>query len=485
MSKRKKEEISDFLGYLDNISEEYLNELYEKVEDKMDFLDKKNNIYLSYNIKILKEATLLSSREIEEIEQVIKGNIPNNISDKLMDSIIFFDKYGDKKYFISKDIKDLVKEINTKEYDSDKKLMNVLFYIEANGVIKINRLIKLVKDTGIDITKSEIKDMLEQFNYYIKDDVIYFAEELYKSGLGTKLLKEKEKLPYKTYSQFELFMLTPMIVNSVYYDKIHDFMSKKVKDEDRLQHITDMLITIVRMFDDYKDTVLFALDNNKIKLPQKTLEKLFDILEDASLFYPKWILNGEILGGNSEYEDFNELTCDEKIDIYVEQYMMINGVIELDKMIEILEYHDIKKERKELIKIIKKHDGIDVYKNYICFSGMEGMIKEILSSKRIKEYKIIENPNELIDELEYGEQKIKDICLKYGVEEYAQKGIFCFMNYGTFNRDMLNSILIENKNVFTKNIINNLYKELLKLSKDIRTWIYNGYTENEVKLLKK
>lgn len=52
-----------------------------------------------------------------------------------------------------------------------------------------------------------------------------------------------------------------------------------------------------------------------------------------------------------------------------------------------------------------------------------------------------------------------------------------------FDKELLNRFLMENFSILPKTILDSLYKELLKVSKDIRSWKYNGYTENEMKLL--
>lgn len=75
---------------------------------------------------------------------------------------------------------------------------------------------------------------------------------------------------------------------------------------------------------------------------------------------------------------------------------------------------------------------------------------------------------------------MKDICLKYGISEETSERILAFMTYVFFDKELLNSFLIESFSILPKTILDSLYKELLKVSKDIRSWKYNGYTENEI-----
>lgn len=65
-----------------------------------------------------------------------------------------------------------------------------------------------------------------------------------------------------------------------------------------------------------------------------------------------------------------------KIEIYISQYLAINGVMKFEKMLEILDHHDMRITKKELIKIIKNIKGIAVYKDYICFEDVDQFIDE-------------------------------------------------------------------------------------------------------------
>lgn len=105
--------------------------------------------------------------------------------------------------------------------------------------------------------------------------------------------------------------------------------------------------------------------------------------------------------------------------------------------------------------------------------------------KTTSNFKLIEDVDQFIDEMEYNSQKVKDICLDYGISEETSEGILAFITFGVFNKDFLNSFLMENNSILPKNLLDNLYKELSKASKDVRTWKYNGYTENEIRLLPK
>lgn len=483
---------ADLKNYLDNISNKYLNELYNNLEFKEDKLSKKENVLLSINANIMKTIVSLTSEDIEQIKQVISGNIPEKINDVLKDTYIFYDKYGDKKYFITDDIKEMANKLNIDEMENDKKVTYIVFYIEANGVIKIDKLIELVKETGISITKKEIKDILKESNYYINNDIIFISKALFESGIGSKLLKEKEKIPYVTYSQIEVILLAPIITSCEYFEKINNIINKKIKDEIEAEITTELILTAVRMLVDYENEVLNILKQSNIKLSNKDMEKLFDILEETSKVYPKWSLNGEMPEDfdfdDEDYDEegpFEELPEEEKTEIYISQYMAINGIIKIEKMLEILEHHNIKTTKTELIKAVKNIEDITIYKEYICFEDTEKNIDEILMLKTTSNFKLIEDVDQFIDEMEYNSQKVKDICLDYGISEETSEGILTFITFGVFNKDFLNSFLMENNSIIPKNLLDNLYKELSKASKDIRTWKYNGYTENEIRLLPK
>ncbi len=50
--------------------------------------------------------------------------------------------------------------------------------------------------------------------------------------------------------------------------------------------------------------------------------------------------------------------------------------MKFEKMLEILDHHDMRITKKELIKIIKNIKGIAVYKDYICFEDVDQFIDE-------------------------------------------------------------------------------------------------------------
>ena len=56
------------------------------------------------------------------------------------------------------------------------KALIISFYLEINGVLEINKLIELVKSTGLKITKEELLKYLKKEKYIIKENLIYLNE---------------------------------------------------------------------------------------------------------------------------------------------------------------------------------------------------------------------------------------------------------------------------------------------------------------------
>lgn len=483
----------DLENYINNISNKYLDELYKKVENKDKNLSKQRNVILAINDKFITSFFTIENEEAEQIKQIVEGKIPNEISDAIKNNYVFFDKYGDKKYFVPEYIKEIVTQTDFEEQMNGRKETVVSFYIEANGIIKLDKLIELTKATGINVTKKEVKEIAKALEHYISGDIIYLNKELYDLKLDKELLKRKNETEYKIFTFLEIILLLPIILANDYFIKIYKIIYKKTKDKPLSISTTNIILIYTRMLIDYESEVSKVLTEKKISLTLNEDEKLFNILAEASSMYPKWILNGEtvdifdkeLFDDDDDDESFDALSNEEKIDIYIWQYVSINGVITLEKMLEILKCHNINTTKKEVIKIVKKSDDLNVCKEYICFKGLESEIDNILMNKLTNEFKMIDDPNEFLDELEFNSQRVLNVCSKYGISDETGEEILSFMSFDFFEKELLNIFLMGKNIVLPKSLLDNLYKEFAEISKDIRNWKYNGYTENEIKLLSK
>lgn len=164
-----------------------------------------------------------------------------------------------------------------------------------------------------------------------------------------------------------------------------------------------------------------------------------------------------------EAYNFDLYIEDERILACIHSYLRINGVIEIKKLLEIIEkYHNIDVNRKQLLKYVGEMKDLIIHDNYINVSGLDSdIVKEIFSYKKIvNEYKIIdEDFNEFNYQLNVVEDRIIRVCKRYAPNIYIVPNIRSIMYLSGITYDNLTMILYGN-NVF---LSNNMQKNCLKI----------------------
>lgn len=156
--------------------------------------------------------------------------------------------------------------------------------------------------------------------------------------------------------------------------------------------------------------------------------------------------------------------------IYIVNYVGINGIINVDKLIEILnKEHNLKVTKKKLEKILKEND-FPIVENYACYLDFsKDDFKDILSIKRLDKYKILEDIDEFIYELEENDDDLDAICEKYKLNEETKEELNFSMKIGMINEEILNNLLEDYKCHIPLKKQHQLYKELKKVSDKTRT----------------
>ena len=173
---------------------------------------------------------------------------------------------------------------------------------------------------------------------------------------------------------------------------------------------------------------------------------------------------------------------------YIHAYILINGIISVEKMLSILnDEHSLDITKKELKEIINEMDDISIEKNYIKINGIdEEIIDNIMLKKTIyKNYKIIENIEEVIEEDDTNFSKLSEISKKNHLNDEIRDTILTIMNLGAFSKEFLNAILINFNIKMNNDKKKNLLKDLNSVYENVRIWTLNGHKKSEIAVISK
>ena len=485
---------------LQSLSQEEINRLYQETPEelkpkkkKITNQDKIDTIVERIGAEFIALSFIFSDDDIKQLADLSNDKKIRNINPNFLTHNFIFNI--DNNYIMPTEIKELCKAIIEKDMQSQKKDVVLHFYLIANGVLTITKLIELIKDTGINITKDEIITRAQKFECIIENNLIYLDEFSKDIDEQINMHKQKEENTYKVFNLQEIFALQFQLEDENYEKRISKSLSKKVKNKDKLKYLTSIIRTMATVGYSYQENIETLLNDEDVKLTEEETEKLFEIVDDIHLYYPVWELNGyseaEILGIDDNEDDdeipFEELSLDEQIDAYINIYLCLNGVIEIDKLLEILTAnHNIEITKKELIQKASNIEDMIINGNYICIAGGEELIEEITPIKNtLKQYKIVEDIDKEVDEFWHTGDRIAEVLLKHEIDGNISIGLFQLMQMGGIPEEMLDEILKEEGYNLSSKKIKEITKELSIIQKDVRIWCFNGFKKAELTNLNK
>ena len=500
MSTEVKEKINTkpLMECLEALPDKKIEELYDKV---LDITGEKKHKKASREEKIeyaasgilaeyMSSLILLNKEEINEIEKRIHSSKTNKIEQDLIDNNYIFEIDG--KYFIPEELKEIFARFNSKKVDSSKKGLLMSYYILVNGLLKIETLIDLMQKSSYNVTKKEIITFVKKENYIIEDNIIYLSKIVKIINKNNELLELKETSKYKIVDMGEAMLELAMLKKINPHEKISSFLNKKVKNKDKCQEISEFIYNIICLNEDFEENLDNLLNEYNINLNEDELDELYDILEGLCHVLPSWSLNGytphELYCNEIEDYDvgsFEDLPDDDKKEIYIINYVTINGIIKIDKLVDLLtNNHQLKTNKKEIIKIVKDNsidDDVCVIDDYICTTNFDKENFEwIKSLKKSDNYKVIRDVDELINELEDNDINFDIICENYNIDENIKDELRSLLTIGILNENILLMTLNKNSHTIPLKKQNSLYKELKSVINDRRMWILNGYKSSEL-----
>ena len=176
----------------EKILEEALDNFEKKKKTKLTKEDQEGYIAGDMLAKYISLLILLNSKDTKIMKEIIKEKkVPdknNELYIKMIDNNIIFNIEG--THYLSEEIKRAYEESKNENIDETKIRALVIYYMITNGLLDINKLVELIKESGFNITKKDVLEVVKENKYTVKKDIIYFndfAEEVNKDNKLTEL----------------------------------------------------------------------------------------------------------------------------------------------------------------------------------------------------------------------------------------------------------------------------------------------------------
>lgn len=470
----------------EEILKEALDNFNQKKKRKLTKEDQEGYITGDMLAKYISLLLVLNNEEYETMKKIIEekkiSNKKNALYNRMIENNIIFNI--DDTYYLPEEMEGAYKKSDFQKLTMAKIKVLISYYIIINGLIKINKLIELVDESGYKVTKKDILEVIKENNYILNKDIIYLNEYAKSANKNNKLLEIKELFEYKVLPFNEALEEAVFIEMSKRLEEPKKILQKKIKDKDKLENTLEMIFNIMLLNVALEEHIKALLKERNIDLKQDE-EKFYSLLKEQAHELPSWCLNGasehELFCMDEEdYLDYEELSDEEKKEIYVMNYVGINGIISIDKLLEILNSgHNLKTTKKDILEIAKENE-FSIIENYVCVDSFSKQdFVELLTLKKHKEYKIIEDIYIAVHEMEDNQIQLEFILEKYNLNESTKDEIINLIRIGILNEDMLMYILENNNCKVPLKKQKTLYKELKKVINTTRNWILNGFTYEE------
>lgn len=483
---------------LQELDEKKITEIYDNIPNELK--SKKKKITLKEKREYIEDhitttypiiSLTFTDYEMKNHQDIIDGKKISNISHKLLNNYFIFEE--DDTYILPTEIKEIYYFCSTEKMQKEKYLLAISFYMEMNGVLEIPKLIELLKETGLKLTKKKILEYIKEKDFIVKKDIIYVNDLAEGVDEKVELLSLKNENSYKVYVLEEMLGTLAFIEEMNFEQKIASII-KEIKNKEIIEPLSNAIYNIIRIGYCYQEQIENIFIEEQIKLTKNKKAELDDLIADIYWNLPSWILNGYSESelseeSESDYFDYNEeidfddLSKEEKIEVYITTYMTINGVMETDVMLELLEVeHNIKVTLSEIKEIIKEIDSIIIKGKYIQVEGLEKeYIEEIMKYKNmLGQYKVIDDIDKMIDEIDEVDDELDEVNIKYNLSENVIWTIKSVMNLGGLDKEVLKLILESENCKMSSPKQKDLLKDLEKILKKLRIWTLNGYRKDEL-----
>lgn len=470
---------------LTKLSKEELERLYNRIPQQIiDSLPKSER---KSHIKVVEEVTkfsfsgtidIMPMSELKQLKNVMEGKkIDEEKAKNLLISNYIF-KIEDE-YVVPKEIQDIYNEASLEDIKEKQFQMACHFYLLINGILSVKTLVELLEKTDIDITEEEILEYIEDN----EDGYILDGDKIYLDALAIELDKKysiyaiNQNKKYASYSLLEFAMIESTINDSEQLDKVYEKIVNKINNNQFSEQIQTDIFEIILSGYNVEKEVISYLKEFEIRLTKKEEKEITQLLKETDNRFPTWKENGKI----QAYETYVDV--DDMLTEYIEAYILINGLMEIEKLQELLEsYHNIKLSKEEIRFHALRINRVTITDNTIHIidfpSDLLNKIKE--EKEKTNKYKKIEDIGEMYRHLDEINENLEEIAHKYSVPREAIHNIITFMHIAGYNANLIEDVLNNHNIVLVDKAKKGLLTEIRNNTMELPVWVLNGYSKKEM-----
>lgn len=370
---------------------------------------------------------------------------------------------------------------------SKDQIYAINFYIKVNGVLEIDKLKELLKQSNINLTHNQIIDYIKEQEYIIEENIIYFDDIAKILNKDQNINNFKKKQKYKVFTIEEMYNIDKSFKEANYQKQLERIVSKYIKDKQKINDITNTIIDFVQIGYDINGYIQLIYIREQMDITIVDRDNIDTIAMDIYNNYPIWKLNGysnKELSKDNTYEDVpqdNLFSAEGITKNYIIGYVLINGIIKIDKLLEILkDEHNINLRKSQLKKIIEEIKYLTIVDSYIKLNTIsENDFNKLVEEKTMTDYKIIDDILEILKDHNEIDDKISSMCKEYNIPEYFEDYLNKLINEIEIDEEILSIILQDTDNKLEHKQIRSIYKELKPYLDKARIWRLNGFTISE------
>lgn len=420
-----------------------------------------------------------TDKELDELATLQKVNKADTLSSMFLENDFLFIKENEIIFPI--EIQEVIENTDLKGLSKNNKLNAIKFYLDINGVLSIDKLKELLEATDFSITTKELKEYLKELNLKVNKNKVYLNDFAFNMDKRYNLSKIKENFEdYAIYNLDDIKEIQETNEKNDYVLEIYKLLKSNIKDKNDCFNTANEILNYIKLGYNLEENIQEKMDSKNLTGTEKEVKDFNHLLQEIYDNTPAWNLNGyspkekEI---NLSEEDVSQILG------YIKMYLIMNGAIKIDKLLEFLiqEHHfDITKE--DLIEISKISPDNHMISQYFCLAGIDKDILNGLLEQKSKfpKYKVINNLDNFFEEHDVTETKLKKLINKYIDNQIVENQILSLIIMGGINEFTLNITLNANKIKLSENKRNRMLKDLENCQKNVRIWSLNGYTMNEV-----
>lgn len=483
--------------------------------------DLKSNNINCLNDVILSYVKYLDDKDIKTMNDILSDKVVGKNAEKLLQKGLVFKISS--KLVICDEVKTEIDAFSDKESRLHARALKLLFYVFANGAIKENYLLTLAKKIDSLDDPKELVEVVKNFEGIVSEDGLIFYNKYVKDGYKKdEEFQEAVNAPLKYYRIFSSDEMTEL--NNFYQKGFVDSIVRLFLESDssyeKLEDVTNFAeeIFVGMMLDHSGVKMDKRLKKYHLKLANHSKKSLEEFLVSSAMILPNWFENGALIMDILSVDDsgFNlrnlsamamtvdyydddsfldnmkemDLDDDEEEDSdygYIEGYLTINGVLRLDKLMELLKKSNASLTKSEVINYIEDNESLFLKDDYVSVLGnVDFAMKKLLTKKEeFGKYKIVDNSVELYFKLNEIMGNVELLLRQYKVSEEISHYITANLVMTGSAKKCLENCEDVDSFKMSDGVKKRFLSELTEIVEDLPAWIYNGYSEKEFKKLNK